>query len=262
VPVLCHSAKAHALLDLGRYGAAWDSLQEEITDDEHRLSRGFNQLVSGLYLLELMAFERASVIFETVAENSRPLQRHRLARWAQSELARALIGARRLTRLRLQDIADEFARIGAGMPAVLEAEIALFFGQLDLALERAEAAVSLARDMDSRNYYVSGREVQLRALLQLGRPAEVVALADGALRMAWEMGYLPMVWRLQGARARALAALGRTHEATQEHEAAATLVGTLAQSIPDPELKRVFLSRALASLTLAAANSRTTEGVK
>jgi tetratricopeptide (TPR) repeat protein len=262
VPVLCHTTKANMFLRLGRYDAACDSLQAEITDDEHLLARGFNQLVSGMYLLELMAFERASTIFETVAENSRPLQRHRLARWAQSELARALIGARRLTRLGLQDIAGEFARIGSRMPAELEAEIALFFGQPARALERAEAAVSLASDMDSRNFYVSGREVQLRALLQLGRPAEVVALADGALRMAWEMGYRPMVWRLQGARARALAALGRTHEATQEHEAAATLVRTLAQSIPDPELKRGFLSRALASLTLAAANSRTTEEVK
>ena len=262
VPVLCHSTKAHALLDLGRYDAAWESLEEEIIDDEHRLGHGIKQCVTGLYLLELMAFERASATFETLIEQARPLQRHRLARWAQAQLARALIGTGRFDPVRLQEIADELAGIGARFPADLEGEIALFFGRLDQALERAEAAVSLAREMGARTLYVSGRELQSRVLLRLGRPEEVVALADGPLQMAQEMGYLPMVWRLRGAKGRALAALGRTQEATQEHEAVAALVRKLAQPIPDAELKRVFLSRALASLALAAPNARTREEVK
>jgi hypothetical protein len=51
-----------------------------------------------------------------------------------------------------------------------------------------------------------------------------------------------MVWRLRAARAAALTALGRDEEAAAERHAAATIVGELAASIDDVDLRNGFLA--------------------
>jgi hypothetical protein len=94
--------------------------------------------------------------------------------------------------------------------------------------------------------------VQLRILLRLGRPADALARAAEALPLAEEMSALPMLWRVQAARAEALAALGEVEEATRAYAAAAAVIRTLAGTIPDSALKEGFLTSPQVAAVLAA----------
>ncbi len=80
-------------------------------------------------------------------------------------------------------------------------------------------------------------------------------MADDALRMATEIRSLPIVWRLQAARAEALAMLGNTDAATQAYAAAAGVIRTLADSIPDATLRKEFLSNAQVASIMDAART-------
>ena len=137
------------------------------------------------------------------------------------------------------------------------AELLLSEGALDEALRQAETTASQAEQRGVRPVAVSAREVQVRIVLRLHRPAEAVALANEALRAAEEMHYLPMVWRLSAAKAQALTRLGQTAEAAQASQAAAAVLRQLAATIPDADLKHGFLSNPLVASTMAAAHDCT-----
>jgi len=260
-PVQYPTIKAFALLSLGRYDAAWASLQEEVADEAHPFGSAFKDLGAGRYFLELMAFEKASRVFEGVIEQAGRLRRAWLRRGARIGHARSLIRSGRLDQAQregvVQDRAD-LADMGAGMSAVLPFEILgevdLFEGKLDEALQQALSACAQAEEGGRRPDQVSGMELQARILLQLNRPGDVPGLADAALRMAEEMGYQPMVWRLRAAKARALAMLGQAEAAAQEYETAAGVILKLTETIGDVDLKRGFLSDPLVSSILAASH--------
>ena len=68
------------------------------------------------------------------------------------------------------------------------------------------------------------------------------------------MGDLPMVWRIQAAKAQALTRLGDTTGAAQAYETAAAVIRQLAETIPDAALKHGFLLNPLVSSLMTAAN--------
>jgi tetratricopeptide (TPR) repeat protein len=127
------------------------------------------------------------------------------------------------------------------------AEIELSAGRLDEAFKAAEEACSQAEKGGRRPDYLSALESQLRVLLRLDKPEEAVALADEGIRMAEEMSYLPMLWRIRAAKAQALEMIGKSEEAAQEYEAAAAIIRKLADTIPDAGLKNSFMSNPLVS---------------
>ena len=154
------------------------------------------------------------------------------------------------------------------------AEIALSQEKLDEALRQAEKACAEAKDKsfwafpplrglphveksrteakkgDRRPSYLSALILQLQILLKLGRPGDVIPLADKAIRAAGEMGYRPLLWRLRAAKAQAMGMLGDGEVASQEYKAAAVIVRDLADTIVDPKLNRTFLSNNSVSLVL------------
>jgi predicted negative regulator of RcsB-dependent stress response len=90
--------------------------------------------------------------------------------------------------------------------------------------------------------YVAALEVKARALLHMNRPADALGMSDEALALAMEMKALPMVWRLQETRGRALLSLGQNATAQKAFAAASQTVQRLADSINDDTLKRQFLA--------------------
>jgi hypothetical protein len=95
--------------------------------------------------------------------------------------------------------------------------------------------------------------VRLRGLLGLDRPGDVVPLADRTIQMAQGQGYRPLLWRLRGAKAQALAMLGDAEAATEEYQAAAAVIRELAKPIPDTELRWGFMSNVRVASIMAAA---------
>jgi tetratricopeptide (TPR) repeat protein len=226
-------------------------------------------LCTGMYFLELMAYERASATLERAIDQTRRLQRWSFGRPAQFLLAKSLLRAGQLEpahrRSRIQDLTSMSTSLPLGsvmniidiMTEEVVAELLLSEGTLDEALRQAEIAASQADQRGFRPAAVSAREVQVRILLCLNRPADAVALADEALRAAEEMHYVPMVWRLSAAKAQALTRLGHTAEAAAASQAAAAVIRQLAETIPEAALTHGFLSNPLVSSIMAAAHERT-----
>src|SRR5215831_4789010 len=64
LPVMYPTEKAFALVYLGCYDAAWAALQGEIADEAHPVGSMVQDLYTGVYFLDLMAYERASATLE------------------------------------------------------------------------------------------------------------------------------------------------------------------------------------------------------
>jgi tetratricopeptide (TPR) repeat protein len=252
-PVMYSTIKALALLGLGRYNAAWESLQEEIAGEEYPFGSALKDFGTGMYFLELMAYSKASTVFEGVIEQAKQVGRAWLSLWAQAGLSRSLLQSERLHEVNLDWITHDLASTGAALaadaPYVL-GEIALIKGNLEEALRQAEKARTEAWEQGWSPADVSALELQLRVLLELGKSGEVIPLADKGVRMAEEMAYRPLVWRLRAAKAQALAQLGDAGAAAQEYEAAAAVVRKLADTIGDPQLKQSFMSNSSVSSVL------------
>jgi hypothetical protein len=99
-------------------------------------------------------------------------------------------------------------------------------------------------------------EIRARVLLELGQARKALPLIDAGLATANEMGYLPTMWRLYAAKARATEMLGDDEGAAQAYVSAAQIVHKLAETIPDAAHKGGFLSDTLTSSILNAAGSK------
>jgi tetratricopeptide (TPR) repeat protein len=255
-PVMYPTLKALALIQLGRYDAAWESLQDEVASATHAFGRAFKDFGTGTYFLELMAYEKAVETFESVIGQARRLKRVWMRHGAQIRLAQSLIRAGRLDEVNLAGIAQDLESIGETLPPDVTAEIALGEGKLDQALRRTEIACAEAKGSGRRPDQVSASELRLRVLLRLGRPGDVISLADEVLQMAEEMGYRAMAWRIRATKAQARGMLGDEQAARQEYELAAAIIRELAHTIPDAELKYNYLSNAFVSSIIAASSDR------
>ncbi len=243
-PVIYSTNKALALLGLGRYDAAWESLQEEIADEGYPFGSALKDFGTGMYLLELMAYREAATVFEDTIEQAKRVGRPWLSLWAQAELSKTLLRSERSDEVNLdwttQDLETDIA-LTADVPAVL-GEIALIKGNLEEALRQAEKACAEAEERGWRPVYVSALELQLRILLKLDRTGEVISLADKGAQMAEQMAYRPLVWRIRAAKAQALALLGDDGAAAQEYEAATAIILEMADAIGDSQIKHAFMS--------------------
>jgi tetratricopeptide (TPR) repeat protein len=273
-PVMYSTIKGLALLGLGRYDAAWVALQEEVADQEHPFGAALKGVGTGIYYLELMDYGQATTLLEAAIEQANRVGRTWLASWAQEELLRSLVRRGQLAEANLDQPTQDLATMDAALTTDVLAEIALYQGKLDEAMRQAEKACAEAESKsfwafpplrglphvansrteakggDRRPSYLSALILQLQILLKLGRPEDVIPLADKAIRAAGEMGYRPLLWRLRAAKAQAMGMLGDGEIASQEHKAAAVIVHDLADTIGDPKLKRTFMSNNSVSLVL------------
>jgi tetratricopeptide (TPR) repeat protein len=261
--------KALALLDLGRYDEAWASLQQEIADETHQFARMIKEQCTGRYFLELLAYEQAAAVFEHAVDEAGRLHRWRFALRARMLLAMSLVGAGHLpptTRSRLtQDMASildgSTAEPGQKvMAAHVMAALHLSEGRLDEALRRAESSAQHADQIGVKPAHVAALVLQLRILLRLDRPRDVVVLADDVLGVAEKMSYRPMIWRIRARKAQALRALGNDTEAADEFHRAASAIRELAEAISDKELRSNFRARAFGEAMITETHGSAASG--
>ncbi len=273
LPVMYATIKALALLGLGRYDAAWATLQEEVADQEHPFGAAFKDLGTGIFYLELMEYGQAATILESVIEQARQVGRAWLVSWGQEELVRALV--------RDGQPPPNAAPTDMPLKADVLGEIALSQGKLHEALQQAgkacveakarnpwalhplrglphiERAKPEAGEGDREPSYISALLLRVQILLKLDRPEDVIPLADEGIGTAEEMGYRPLLWRLRAAKAQAMEMLGDGGISAQEYEAAAVIVRELVDTMNDPQLKRSFMSNPSVSSVLDRALSGT-----
>jgi predicted ATPase/class 3 adenylate cyclase len=249
-PVQYSSLKALALIHLGRYAEAWAALQHEVADEEHPFGRAMQDLATGVYFYELAAYDRAMVAFERLDAAAQRVNRAWLRTWAQIGLGAAHIRLGNVEDARAKEVTPS-PKVSAGCEIAapcVRAEICLVEGRFDEALSQAEAAAQRAKRRGRPPDQVVAREVQVRSLLSLDRAADARMLADATLPIAERMGNLPMVWRFEAVRARALGRLGDSEAAKEAQRMATRVIDELARGVHETDLRAGFRARAVAAL--------------
>jgi len=164
-----------------------------------------------------------------------------MERWALEGLAIALLRERQPDEAHLSQAIQELSETSGGTTERVMAEVSLHAGDLAAAEREAQAARVNAQTRGRRPDEVTVLELQMRILECAARAAEITPLADTAIRMAREMDYRTMLWRVRAAKSRALRALGRAEEAERERCAAVAIIWELADTIRDVRLRSGFL---------------------
>jgi len=241
-PVQYPTLKAFALLRLGKYGEAWDALQHEVIDSDHPFGQAMQALGIGLYYLELQAFERSDEALRDLLRRAKQLRRAWMIEWGTALLARSLLRAGKLDAGAMEEIKEGFGELGQEIPHNVTAEVLLVKGKAEAALVEIEAAVEEAKKRERTADLLDALELQVRALLDLGRANDGLKLVEDTCQIAEEHHALSMVWRLFALKGRALSSAGNPVAAKDARSAAAAAVRRVGDSIDDPQLKRGFLT--------------------
>jgi hypothetical protein len=252
-PVQYPTLKALALLRLGRYGEAWDALQQEVTDPNHPFGQAMQALGIGLYYLEVQSSEKASETIRDLLQRAKRLKRAWMTEWGTALLARSLLLSGRLDSQSLGEITERFRVLGLQVPHAVTTEILLTKGKAEEALTEAEAAVAEARKKERIADLLDAQELKVRALLDLGRTNEGLKLIEETRRIAEECHALSMVWRLLALKGRALSGTGNSAGAKEAFLAAAATVRRVGDSISDPRLKSGFFASPLVAFVIGMA---------
>jgi tetratricopeptide (TPR) repeat protein len=244
-PVMYATIKALALSQLGRYNAAWESLQQEIADQDHPFGRAFKEFGVGMYYLELMAYDEAAKAFASAIDQAKRVGRAWLRYWAEAELSKLLILRGRYSEADMEWETQDLENTNTTLPVEapwLRGEIAFLEGNLEEALLKAEIASAEAERRGWKPTYCCALDLKLRVLLQMGRAGDAISLVDNGIQTADRIEYRPLLWRLRKVKAQAQALLGDSTGSTKEYSAAAGVIHELADGIGDPYLKQAYLS--------------------
>jgi len=192
-----------------------------------------------------MAYEKAAALFEEVIKQAEQMGRSWLKLWGQAELSRSLLQSERLDEVNLEwsnkDLWNTPTALTAEKPVLL-GEVALRKGKFKEALRLAKKSASEAEEHGWKAAYVTALELQLRILLQLDRPKEVISLGEKGVLIAEQMNYSSIVLHIRVAKARAQALLGNVELAANQYRAAVAIIQELANNMGDAQLKQSFLS--------------------
>jgi DNA-binding CsgD family transcriptional regulator/tetratricopeptide (TPR) repeat protein len=127
-------------------------------------------------------------------------------------------------------------------------ELALAQGEPRVALQIAERLIASAPG-EARGQPIP-RLLKLKgeALVALKRPSEAIEALEAAKRGALERREAPLLWQIHGSLGRVYRLLKREQEASSAVVAAREGIGSLAQTIDDPEVRERFVQSALATL--------------
>ena len=249
-PVQYSTLKALAFLALGEFGRAWDSLQEEVTDPDHPFGQAMQTLGMGIYYFELQQFATAADTFRDLLVRAKELHRAWMLRWGAVMLARSLVRLGQLDPENWNRVEEQLREVGAVVPADLRAEIHLSRGEPEPALEQARAAAQSARTEESAYEVLLAQELEVRALLKLGRPREAVELADQVLRELSRIHALSVAWRLMALRAQGLTLQGDEVRAAPARAEAAATARAVGDTVRDAELRQRFFSSPVVAFAL------------
>jgi class 3 adenylate cyclase/tetratricopeptide (TPR) repeat protein len=234
-PVQYSTIKALALMDLGRFDAAWDALQHEVADEQHPFGRAMRQLGVAVYMEHLGAIERAVSVGREVLNEAQRLSRTWMQEWMVNLLT-AL--SARLGNQELQAHIDATLAACAFRPSELAlAQRRLSEGNPGEALEFVAKVAHHAEANGLRREHIIALEAELRALGDLGRWAEMAQRADEALAEAEATKFQAIAWCIQSHRARARIEIGDCAGAARDTEVARQLLRALAATVPDADLR-------------------------
>lgn len=239
-PVQYGTIKSFALVDLGRFDAAWQALEQEVADDDHPFGQVFQGLGRAVWHSAAGDWERVIRDIPRVYAGGRELLRTWMTPWLDNLLASAIVegqsdgtsesairAAVEGAGGRLEDEALMAAQLRAGNAEAVLAECAR-----RLPVHEAEGY--------TRNFWLT-EELRIRALCALGRFDDALDAARVALAavepLAWEL----LLWRLHASLVAALDGLGDERVAL-ERQAATERLMAVAETLNDGKARARFLS--------------------
>jgi len=251
-PVQYPTLRALALMSLGRFGEAWESLEREVVDPAHPFGQAMQVLGIAQYRWELEDFDGAAGACRDLQRRATALRRTWMNRWAEGLLARSLAQRAGVDAPSRREAQEEAERISAHAPPEVRGEVLLAAGKPEAALGEAAALGDEARRGDHTGDLLAALALQSRALLDLGRSREALAVVEEGARLADERRVLSVRWKLLSLKGRALRALDLGEDARQAFRDAADIVRRLGASIREPEVRARFLASPSVAFVLEA----------
>jgi tetratricopeptide (TPR) repeat protein len=243
-PVQYPTFKSRALIALGRFGEAWESIGQEVTHGGYRFGAALQHLGYVDFKCHVGAARAALDDAEALIAEVRSV--HRV--WMLGLLVDMLTIS--TARAGLHDEAQELltrlvperppGRLSAGFLALARGDAA---GALDVA--RRDQEFHLRNGMNL--LAADAGELVALCLAQLARWDEARDEAARQIAFCEESGYRNLHWLLLAIRADALSKLGDRQGAEQDFIESAGLLDALAQTMPTPDLRDAFLSQPIAA---------------
>jgi hypothetical protein len=240
--------KALALLDLGRFDAAWEGLAQEVVAEPFGVA--MYRLGEAAYLTEVHAFEEGAAAARASLALGEQFQRRWMQEMALGYLVRSLLGEGQRA-----EASKEYAAVSpppflttrstGRLRGAIRAEVLAADDDIDAALDEIERHVQRADQLGLRRDLIVGRECRSRLLLIAGHGGEAVTEADLCIADASATDFRSMVWRGYAARARARSGV-RQNGATP----AARRYGVARQTVHD--WLRKYAARGLGGWPIAA----------
>ncbi len=245
-PVMYPTIKALALLDLGRFDDALESLAQEVVAEPFGVA--MRKLGEAAYFTEVHAFEEGAAATRESLQLADRFRRRWMQEMALGYLVRSLLGEGRRAEASKEYAAVspppyEATRSGGRLRGVVRAEVLAAEDDLDEALDEIDRHVERADQLGLRRDLVIGRECRSRLLLVADRHDDAMSEADRCIDDASATGFRAILWRGYTARAHARAALGDRRGADDDRTLALGEVRELAASIPDATLAARFVER-------------------
>jgi class 3 adenylate cyclase len=252
-PVQYGTIKALALIELGRFGDAWEALESEIADEAHPFGRTFREMGEAVYFLESGDYAQAAAKAQKVIPQAEALGRAWMIPWARTVLAGALLQGGSAGGQNGEDTlqaAEDVGLPGARRPSV---DALLAQGAAEEALRFCDEAIAASARSGATRDRLPMMERRARALLLLGRAAEALETCESALAEAEPANARLMTWRLQAARAGALARIGDNDGSSAAKARAASVVNEVARTIANAAARKRFLAQPAAREVLGNA---------
>jgi len=253
LPVQYPTIKALALMELGRFGDAWRSLEQEIADEAHRFGAALRDMGKLQYEMSVGAYEAAFDRAPHVISESRVLVRAWMLRWTGLVLAGVapVYTGDTATLGRIEALVDD---TGYSLGATGKAALALARG--DLGAARTE--LSAADDEYNVPANVGSNLARLQVIAGIDAAQErwdaARANLISAVALAREKSARGRLWRLLGELALVEDKLGSTDAASANRAEARNLLSEIAATIPD-ETHRRNLAQGLLATRLGLAGT-------
>jgi len=239
-PVQYSTLKALSLINLGRYGEAWDALQQEVTEE----SFGYVMQQYGItfYLADLMAFSKVPEQAQKTSQLAEELNRPWIKDGVQKLRMIALAHLGSLESNVAVENEQDLELPGPGHTRLPIAETIFLKGSLEEGLEQTERALTRSERDGNKLHSIPALELKCRILFKMNRIDNALTVAEEGCNQAIKSEFRSILWRILAERAKIKNVLGDLTGAREDFHSAGVIVDELAETIPDAELKRIFKS--------------------
>jgi hypothetical protein len=238
LPVQYPTIKAMALMELGRLDESWQSIEEEIADEDHRFGAALKELAKLQFELNCGATEAAIARAPHVISESRFLSRMWMLSWVSSSLAFAQVWtedeakSEALNRL-VEDTGMSPSTVGMSA-------IKLASGEIDDAASKLKTIVyGPDRPMVLRNKSQAMLLLGM-ALVKQGELKEASEVTSAGVELCERHQLRQTLWQIKALQANILDMSGDEESAVNLHQSVRELRQQIAATIDIPEYLSSF----------------------